>query len=206
MTSHNIYLDTHNRWRDVKTNKLVNNPLNKRCEHENCDNLVRSKRHNFCSNHIDWSKTSHGSSILTNEDVVFITNSVNDGISDKQITISLKNEIHHQEHIERSILLAVRHHKRKYLIHRYDKKFFYKTIKKKYGKDHPTCEMCGWNQTTIDVHHILQIKDFDNELDYHKTANMIALCPNHHRLVEDMRKVDMCNYKIYIESIKKLYE
>jgi len=203
MNNHNnIYLDSNNRWRDLTTKKLVQNPFNKRCEFENCDNLVRSKKQKMCSEHIDWTKVSHGSSLLTNDDVIFITWGVENKLSDHQISTELKNRLSHKNHNAKSILHAVRHHRRKYIMYRYDKKFYYKTIKEKYRIDHQSCEICGWSESSIDVHHILQIKDFVDEFDYHKEENMISLCPNHHRLVEDMRKENMDEYKKYISEIR----
>jgi hypothetical protein len=202
MTIHNnIYLDVNNHWRDKKTNKLVPNPFRKRCEAEGCENLVRSKTHNFCSQHIDWTKIAHGSSILINDDVVFISNNYQQ-MSDKEIADQLIIKDHHKDHADKSLLWAVRHHRRKYLIYRYNKKFYYKTIKKKYGKQHPYCEICLWHDGSIDIHHILQVKDFTNEVEYHDTNNMIALCPNHHRIVEEMRKEDMNKYIEYINKYK----
>jgi predicted restriction endonuclease len=48
------------------------------------------------------------------------------------------------------------------------------------------CEICGWNLTHVDLHHINGKKD---------KTNLIALCPNHHTLihrqgmtVEDLKK------------------
>lgn len=51
-------------------------------------------------------------------------------------------------------------------------------IGKKYLGD--VCAICGWKETTCDVHHIISRKNGgDNKLE-----NLIVLCPNHHRMVE----------------------
>jgi hypothetical protein len=207
MTIHNnfsnIYLDNNGRWRDKYTHKMVLNPFIKRCEMEGCDKRVRSKVHNFCPQHLDWTKIAHGSSILTDTDIVFIADNYQQ-LNDKEIAARLVLELHHKDHTQKSLLWAIRHHRRKYLIYRYSKKFYYKTIKKKYGEQHPCCEICLWHDGSIDIHHILQIKDFANEAEYHIDDNMISLCPNHHRVVEEMRKENMSRYIDYIRQFKKV--
>lgn len=45
-------------------------------------------------------------------------------------------------------------------------------------KDIP-CEICGWNKTTRDMHHIISVKDGGKT----SLENIICLCPNCHRLV-----------------------
>jgi hypothetical protein len=199
MNTHNIYLATDGRWRDKSTGKMAPSPFIKRCEVEGCENRVRGKKQKFCSQHIDWTKTAHGSSILTDSDVVFISSNYQQ-MSDKELTDKLILEAHHNGRPDRSLLLAIRHHRRKYLMLRYEKKFYYKTIKEKYRKQHPSCEICDWTDGGVDVHHLWQIKDFENEVDYHKSENLISLCPNHHRFVEDMRRKDKDSY---IEFIAK---
>ena len=45
-------------------------------------------------------------------------------------------------------------------------------------KDVP-CEICGWEETTRDLHHIEEVsKDGKNEVE-----NLISVCPNHHRMI-----------------------
>ena len=40
------------------------------------------------------------------------------------------------------------------------------------------CEICGWKETTRDIHHILPVsKGGKNTID-----NLIVVCPNHHRM------------------------
>ena len=41
------------------------------------------------------------------------------------------------------------------------------------------CEICGWNNATRDVHHIIPKKDNGTD----DLINLISLCPNCHRLV-----------------------
>jgi hypothetical protein len=43
------------------------------------------------------------------------------------------------------------------------------------------CAICGWNISTRDVHHIVDVaKGGKNE-----ESNLITLCPNHHRMVHN---------------------
>jgi len=45
-------------------------------------------------------------------------------------------------------------------------------------KDIP-CELCGWNETTRDIHHIVPVsKGGKNDIN-----NVISVCPNHHRMI-----------------------
>lgn len=204
MKNHNnFYIDKNNRWRDKETNKLVRNPFNKRCDHEGCDNLVRSKIQKFCSEHLDWTKVSHGSSILTDDDVRFISDNYKIYSDSELAKVILQQENHCSAHTHKSIILAVRHHRRKYLIQRYSKKFYYKTIKNKYKQNHSFCEICSWNDGSVDVHHIWQVKDFQNEVDYHSDKNMISVCPNHHRILEETRKNDIMRYRSLIEDLRR---
>lgn len=189
-----IYLDSANRWRYLDSGKLAPNPHHKRCSKTGCYNIVRNSS-DLCSKHVDWSKKAHGRSILDDSDVLIISENY-DSKSDQQITALLSKRKAHSSHSNESLLVAVRHHRRKYLIFRYGKKFYYKTIKLKYGKQNFTCQICNWDEGTIDIHHIWQICDFKNEADYHKEDNLISLCPNHYRKVEELRKK---NKKLYRE-------
>lgn len=41
------------------------------------------------------------------------------------------------------------------------------------------CEICGWNETSRDLHHIIEVsKGGKNEIN-----NIISVCPNHHRMI-----------------------
>ena len=41
------------------------------------------------------------------------------------------------------------------------------------------CEICGWKETTRDLHHIQEVSQGGtNEVD-----NLISVCPNHHRMI-----------------------
>lgn len=79
-----------------------------------CGNRVRNSSGKFCSKHIDWTKTAHGASLLTNNDVVFLSKNV-DKLSDYEIVDFLLRRKAHINHTRNSVLLAVRHHRRKYL-------------------------------------------------------------------------------------------
>jgi hypothetical protein len=50
----------------------------------------------------------------------------------------------------------------------------YNRVFKKIG-----CEICGWNESTTDLHHIIPVSEGGiNELN-----NLINVCPNHHRMI-----------------------
>lgn len=41
------------------------------------------------------------------------------------------------------------------------------------------CEICGWSETTRDLHHIVEVSEGGtNEI-----SNIISVCPNHHRMI-----------------------
>lgn len=44
-----------------------------------------------------------------------------------------------------------------------------------------TCELCGWNKASCDVHHIKKQCDGGT----HEKSNLIVLCPNCHRMVTE---------------------
>lgn len=44
---------------------------------------------------------------------------------------------------------------------------------------HLPCEICGWNECTKDVHHIIPVSQDGKSL----LNNLIVLCPNHHRMI-----------------------
>lgn len=192
-----VYLDSKNHWRFEGNNRLAPNPFSKRCK--NCNGLVRSKKQDYCTNCINWTTTAHGSSILTNYDVMVLSNNFKTK-SDMEIAQALLKKEHHKNTKLQSLLFALRHHRRKYLINRYTKKYYYKTIKSKYKKQHISCEICGWSEAGTDVHHVWQVKDFDDESNYHRVKNLISLCPNHHRYLEEMRSKNRSSYEKFMIS------
>jgi hypothetical protein len=123
-------------------------------------------------------------------------------MSDYEITDKLLKLKRHNNTTRKALVIALRHHRRKYLNKRYTGKYFYISIKLKYKEEHTKCEICGWCDGMVDLHHILQTKDFTDELDYHKHENMICLCPNHHRVVEELRAINMSKYLKYIRNFK----
>ncbi len=59
------------------------------------------------------------------------------------------------------------------------KNYSTKTLQRILG--HLSCEICGWNDSTRDIHHILPVSQGGkNTLD-----NVIVLCPNHHRMIHN---------------------
>ncbi len=195
-----VYLDTtDNRWKYKGTNRWAPNPVIKRCKYEGCKNRVRNAS-NFCAKHVDWKSYSHGASLLTDEDVAFISFNYQT-YTDLQLRDHLLKS--HTES-KTSILNAIRHYRRKYLSNRY-KKLFYKSVKQKYHQEHQKCEMCGWNEYCCDIHHIFQEKSFLNTEEYHLEKNLISLCPNHHREFECIRKNDLTKYMNLVIRYKHEY-
>lgn len=46
--------------------------------------------------------------------------------------------------------------------------------------DNSACQICSWNETTCDIHHILPVSKGGKNV----VENLIVLCPNHHRLAD----------------------
>lgn len=44
---------------------------------------------------------------------------------------------------------------------------------------HLPCEICGWNSTRRDVHHIIPVSKGGTN----KLTNLLVVCPNHHRMI-----------------------
>lgn len=57
------------------------------------------------------------------------------------------------------------------------------------------CEVCGWQKTTCDRHHIIPLSDGGKD----KIKNVIVLCPNCHRLAHELYKT----YKTTLGKSKK---
>jgi hypothetical protein len=191
-----VYLKNR-KWYYKDNNGFAKNPFIFRCQI--CGNVVRNSSNEYCPKHMDWSKKSHGSSILIDTDIKFLAENVN-VLNDIAITKILLTKDEHKIHTQKSLLYAIRHHRRKYLLNRYTGKFFYKTIESDYKNLHKECEVCKWKEGSVDVHHIWQLRDFENELDYYDTKNLICLCPNHHRVLEEMRKENKEKYILYIQK------
>ena len=63
-----------------------------------------------------------------------------------------------------------------------------KKIRDKYGT--LSCFICGWQEATCDVHHIMpRTKGATDE-----ESNMTVVCPNHHRMIHQ-GKVSLNNIK-----------
>jgi hypothetical protein len=56
-----------------------------------------------------------------------------------------------------------------------------RTTKKIIERFNLKCCICGWNESTCDIHHI----NGRNIEDCHNHNNLTILCPNHHRLVHN---------------------
>ena len=59
-----------------------------------------------------------------------------------------------------------------------------RTITKILIRANKGCSICGWNESTCDIHHIIQRKDGgSNNMD-----NLILVCPNCHRIIHTLNK------------------
>jgi 5-methylcytosine-specific restriction endonuclease McrA len=56
-----------------------------------------------------------------------------------------------------------------------------RTIQKILKRAKIECAMCGWNRTSLDIHHILPRSEGGSD----ELNNLIALCPNCHRLAHE---------------------
>lgn len=67
-------------------------------------------------------------------------------------------------------------------------RFYYYRTKKNSSSNHTSliyklrkkpCEICGWDEATRDVHHIISVSKGGKDTN----SNLIAVCPNHHRMI-----------------------
>jgi len=74
-----------------------------------------------------------------------------------------------------------------------------RTIAKIIKRANIKCMMCGWDKTSLDIHHIIPKKNKGTDND----DNLICLCPNCHRMAHE----DKYNYdELKPNSIKFLFE
>jgi len=82
-----------------------------------------------------------------------------------------------------------------------------RTITKILKRANKGCAICGWNESTCDIHHIVQQKDGGSD----NNDNLIIVCPNHHRIIHTEKKYDkeyllsMSISKIFVDW-KKYYK
>lgn len=58
------------------------------------------------------------------------------------------------------------------------------------------CEVCaefGMLRLATHAHHIIKVRD-GNEYTHYNIDNLIAVCDEHHRIIEGMDKEDLINY------------
>jgi len=70
-----------------------------------------------------------------------------------------------------------------------------KKIRDKYGA--LSCFICGWQESTCDVHHIVPRSKGGTDED----SNMTVVCPNHHRMIHQ-GKVNVNNIKTLAHQFK----
>ena len=66
-------------------------------------------------------------------------------------------------------------------------KVFYKKL------SHLSCQICGWNEASRDLHHIIPVAQGGKN----EENNLITLCPNHHRMVHSklITETELLAYK-----------
>lgn len=63
------------------------------------------------------------------------------------------------------------------------------------------CAICGWNESTCDVHHIVPKKDGGSD----ENGNLIVVCPNHHRILHTKKELYSYDFLRSL-SIEKEYK
>lgn len=61
-----------------------------------------------------------------------------------------------------------------------------RTIPKIFKRAQIGCAICGWKESTGDVHHIVEKKNCGTD----EISNLIYVCPNHHRIIHSEKKYD----------------
>ena len=54
-----------------------------------------------------------------------------------------------------------------------------RTISKILNRSKIGCAICGWNESTCDIHHIIEKCNGGTD----DVSNLIIVCPNHHRII-----------------------
>lgn len=58
-----------------------------------------------------------------------------------------------------------------------------RTISKILKRANKECQLCGWNESSCDIHHIIPRKDGGSN----DTKNLIVVCPNCHRILHTIK-------------------
>lgn len=74
-----------------------------------------------------------------------------------------------------------------------------RTISKILKRANVSCSICGWNESSCDIHHIIE-KNMGGTND---VSNLIILCPNCHRICHVEKKFD--NEFLMDRSIEKIF-
>lgn len=59
-----------------------------------------------------------------------------------------------------------------------------RTVAKILKRANKKCSLCGWNESTCDIHHIIEKKDGGSD----DMENLICVCPNCHRIIHNENK------------------
>lgn len=79
--------------------------------------------------------------------------------------------------------------------------FSKRTVSKIFSRGKVKCVLCGWNNATCDVHHIISKKDGGSN----DNSNLIILCPNCHRELHS-HTLKISNEQLFKKSIKNIWE
>lgn len=79
--------------------------------------------------------------------------------------------------------------------------FSKRTISKIFSRGNIKCALCGWNNATCDIHHIIpKRKGGSND-----NCNLIIVCPNCHRELHS-HTLNISNEQLFKKSIKTIWE
>lgn len=72
-----------------------------------------------------------------------------------------------------------------------------RTVSKIIARSGQGCMLCGWNEASCDIHHIIEKSNNGSNLN----SNLIVVCPNCHRKIHN--KIIFLDGSINIESVMK---
>ena len=70
-----------------------------------------------------------------------------------------------------------------------------RTISKILNRSKIGCAICGWNESTCDIHHIIEKCNGGTD----DVSNLIIVCPNHHRIIHTNKCYSVENISIMFQ-------